>query len=255
MMMRQSAITSRILTLAMLWAVSLPAHAQSGPQGDSWESIAELPELTGLWIGVSGGGGGAQGPSLAPDYAAMLARYNDARASGEIEDGPAANCVPTGMPGMMGSSNYPQQFLLTPGKLTIIAEVYSQWRQIHTDGREHPDDPDLTFSGNSVGFWEDGTLVVDSVGFTTDTGMRGQGVRHSEQMRVVERMRLTGPDMMEIETTIHDPEALTEPWTYIRNYERRPDWDLTEYICLQNNRNFTTADGKAGINLEYKEKQ
>ncbi len=57
----------------------------------------------------------------------------------------------------------------------------------------HPEDPDLTFNGHSIGHWEDDTLVVDTVGFTTDTRDRQSfGMQHSDKMRIVERMRLNG---------------------------------------------------------------
>ena len=187
---------------------------------------------------------------MTPPYAARLAAYRDAQGRGDIQDTPAANCVPNGMPGIM-TQPYPIEFLLTPGKVTIIIEAYSQWRQIFTDGREHPEDPDLTFNGHSIGHWEGDTLVVDTVGFTTDTGLSGFGVKHSDKMRIVERMRLTARDTLQIETTVHDPEALTKPWVTTRNYGRHRDWTIAEYICQQNNRNFTTEDGKAGINLEH----
>jgi hypothetical protein len=48
---------------------------------------------------------------------------------------------------------------------------------------------------------------------------------------------------------VHDPEALSKPWTTTRVYGRHRDWNLAEYICQQNNRNFMTDDGKAGIDL------
>jgi hypothetical protein len=72
-------------------------------------------------------------------------------------------------------------------------------------------------------------------------------------MRIVERMRLSGPDTLEIETTITDPEALTKPYTSKAVYGRHRDWTLAEYVCQQNNRNFVTDDGKAGINLKHED--
>ena len=231
-------------------------QAQSEPRSDTFESLAKLPEIGGLWEVTFGGGPGGPGepPSLTPPYAARLAEYQQASARGDIEDGPAANCVPNGMPSIM-TQPYPIEILLTPGKVSILIEAYSQWRQIFTDGRSHPEDPDLTFNGHSIGHWEGDTLVVDTVGFTTDTALGNFGMRHSDKMRIVERFRLASPDRLEIETTITDPEALTKPWTRTSAYGRHRDWTLAEYQCQQNNRNFTTADGKAGINLEHEVQQ
>jgi hypothetical protein len=228
------------------------AAAQSTLPGNTWESIAKLPDWGGIWEVTFGGGprGAGEQPSLTPEYAKRLADYRAAQQRGDIQDTPAANCVPNGMPSIM-TQPYPLEILFTPGKVTIVIEAYSQWRQIFTDGRKHPDDPDLTFNGHSIGHWEGDTLVVDTVGFTTDTVLGFSGARHSEKMRIVERMRLSGPDTLEIETTITDSEALTKPWTSKSVYGRHRDWTLAEYVCQQNNRNFVTEDGKAGINLKH----
>jgi hypothetical protein len=239
-------------TIALV--VTAPLQAQSGSQGDTWESIAKLPDFGGLWEVTFGGGprGGGEPIALTPAYAAKLAEYNQATARGEIEDGPAANCVPNGMPSIM-TQPYPIEILFTPGKVTVLIEAYAQWRQIFTDGRAHPEDPDLTFNGHSIGHWEGDTLVVDTVGFTTDTSLGGGGMRHSEKMHIVERLRLAAPDRLEVQTTIDDPEALTKPFTRTAAYGRHRDWTLAEYVCQQNNRNFVTDDGKAGIDLTFEE--
>jgi hypothetical protein len=241
---------ARFVGLSAL-ASAFAAAAQSGPQGDTWESIAKLPDFASVWeITFGAGGFGGEQPSLTPEYAARAKAYQDAQRRGEIQDTPAANCVPNGMPSIM-TQPYPIELLLTPGKVTIVIEAYSQWRQVFTDGRPHPEDPDLTFNGHSIGHWEGDTLVVDTVGFTSDTRLGNYAFEHSDKMRIVERMRLTGPDTLEIETTVHDPEALTKPWTAKRAYARHRDWTLAEYVCQQNNRNFLTDDGKAGIDLEH----
>jgi hypothetical protein len=152
------------------------------------------------------------------------------------------------MPGIMGQP-YPMEFLLTPGKVTIVIEAYTQVRHIYTDGRTLPEDPDLKFHGTSVGRWEGNTLVVESVGFSPLTQIE-RGVPHSGSMRIVERFRLTEPDMMAIETTITDPKALTAPYTTTRTLKRYRNWTIAEYICEENNRNFVDEKGKAGIILE-----
>jgi hypothetical protein len=80
-------------------------------------------------------------------------------------------------------------------------------------------------------------------------------MRHSDKMRIVERFRLAAPDQLEVQTTITDPEALTKPMTRTAAYGRHRDWTLAEYVCQQNNRNFTTDDGKAGIDLSFEEEK
>ena|SRR5579862_2432116 len=217
--------------------------------GNTWESIPKLPDMSGVWEMTFGRGGFAppQQPALTPKYAAILKAFQEK----PPQDSPMSNCVPPGMPGTMGQP-YPIEILYTPGMVTVIAEAFMQVRHIYTDGRPHPDDPDLTFNGHSIGHWEGGTLVVDSVGFSKDTPLgMNMGVRHSEKMHIVERFQLKDPKTLEITTTIDDSEALAKPFVRTITYARHPDWTLAEYICQQNNRNFVDATGKAGINIQH----
>jgi hypothetical protein len=213
---------------------------------NAWSAIANLPNFVGVWEVTRNRAGGARPAPIAltPKYEVMQKAY----LANPPQDSPAANCVPPGMPGIMGQP-YPMEFLFTPGKVTILIEAYMQIRHIYTDGRKHPDDPDLTYNGNSIGHWEGDTLVVDSVGFTPDTPLAAQGMRHSAKMHIVERMRLLDANTLEIATTIDDAEALANPFTRTATFARHSDWTMAEYICQQNNRNFVDEKGKAGINL------
>jgi len=151
------------------------------------------------------------------------------------------------MPGIMGQP-YPMEFLLTPGKVTIVIEAYQQVRHIYTDGRPLPDDPDLKFHGTSIGRWDGDTLVVDTVGFSPLTELT-RYVSFSPKARIVERFRLADPDTMSIETTITDPDVLAAPSVSTRTLRRHRNWTTAEYICEENNRNSVDSGGKAGIDL------
>ena len=151
------------------------------------------------------------------------------------------------MPAIMGQP-YPIEILMTPGKVTIVIEAYTQVRHIYTDGRALPQDPDPTFFGTSVGRWEGNTLVVETVGL--EDVPRGLSFPYSDKIRIVERFRLADPNTMTIETTINDPEALTTPFSMgTRTFTRHRNWTIAEYICEENNRNFVDEKGKAGLNL------
>jgi hypothetical protein len=243
----QSATASFILVTAMFGVSSEITRAQratpNAPTPADWAALARLPDFNGVWEVSRGPGAAASRPSLTPAYEAKRKSY----LANPPEDTDAANCLPPGMPGIMGQP-YPMEFLLTPGMVTIIIEAYTQVRHIYTDGRALPADPDLDFQGTSVGRWEGDTLLVETVGFSPLTQME-RGVPHSDKMRIVERFRLTEPNTMSIETTITDPEVLAAPYTSIRNLSRHRNWTIAEYICEENNRNFVDANGKAGINL------
>jgi len=246
--------------LAILDLIALvspcPAADTGKLPGGTWASIAQLPDMNGVWemtfgrpTGAAARGAGDFGPpqqfALTPKYEALRKDF----LAHPPHDTPMANCVPPGMPGIM-SQPYPIEILFTPGMVTVIAEAFMQVRHIYTDGRPHPDDPDLTYNGHSIGHWDGDTLVVDTVGFTQDTPLgMNMGIKHSDKMHIVERFHLQDPKTLQITTTIDDPEALAKPWTRTISYARHPDWTLAEYICQQNNRNFVDASGKAGIDL------
>ena len=243
-------VAAVLMMLTELPATAQTAAAKTARTGADWSALAKLPDFTGVWeIGPGGGGGrgrGAapQGPSLTP---AAAAKRKELQSLGR-EDNQTANCVPPGMPGIMGQP-YPMEFLLTPGKVTIVIEAYTQIRHIYTDGRPLPEDPDLKFHGTSVGRWEGNALMVDTIGFSPLTELVAN-VPHGDKMRIRERFALTGPDTMSIETTVTDPDVLTAPYTTTRTLQRHRSWTIAEYVCQENNRNFVDEKGKAGIRLD-----
>jgi hypothetical protein len=259
---------------------SAQGFARKAPTAADWASLAKLPDFNGVWESAPGGGGvgrapagpatanpaagrgdGAAkggrapaaagsgragrggGPSLTPVYSAKA----QARVANPAEDAQAANCLPPGLPAIMNQP-YPMEILLTPGKVTIVIEAYTQVRHIYTDGRPLPADPDPLFYGTSVGHWEDDTLVVETVGLAQVP--RGLAFPYSEKLKIVERFKLTGPDTMTIETMLIDPEAFTAPYsTGTRTLARHRTWTIAEYICEENNRNFVDDKGNAGTKL------
>jgi hypothetical protein len=226
-----------------------PAAAAS-PQGDTWASIAKLPDWQGIWEldwQHSGALMRPAPPKLMPEAQAKLDAYRKAQTSGKNLQPEQANCLPPGMPQIM-TQPYPIEFLYSPGKVVIAVEAYTQLRHIFTDGRPHPKDPDDTFEGHSIGHWEGDTLVVDSVGFVKFS-MISPGVGHSDQMRIVERIRRTGPETIQIQQTITDPKVLAEPWTTVHPYRLVKD-DLREYICEQNNRDSADEEGRPGERIQ-----
>jgi len=153
-----------------------------------------------------------------------------------------------GVPQIM-TMPYPLEFIFSPGRVTIAIETDSQVRRIYTDGRKHPDDPDFTFNGDSIGHWEGDTLVVDTIALEPNVKL-APGLGHGEKVHIVERFRLTAPDHMEVTTTIDDPAVLTKPWTVVRPYIRHADWTIQEYVCEQNNHDSADEKGRSGFRLD-----
>lgn len=145
-------------------------------------------------------------------------------------------CLPAGMPGMM---QHPLMFemLQTAGKVTFIFED-GEVRRVHTDGRQHPAAGELqpNFSGDSIGHWEQQTLVVDTVGIDPRADLfMANDVRPTANMHVVERMTLENKDTLRIDTTITDDELFTAPYQYTRTYVRSP-LPMMNSSCVANNR-------------------
>jgi hypothetical protein len=166
-------------------------------------------------------------PQLTAEYASMQAsRAQGVRSNSET-------CRPTGMPNVM---RYPfaMEILFSPGRVTILLEYNSTIRRIYIDGRKHSDDQDPTYAGESIGRWEGDTLVVHTTGISPNAELL-PAVRTSGRTTVVERIRLTDADHLQIDTTVEDPIALRTPWRNSRIYERSL-YGFFDHVCLDNNR-------------------
>ena len=128
------------------------------------------------------------------------------------------------------------KIIQTPDQIVMLSETADPPRQIHTDGRPLPKDPDPTWMGYSVGHWEGDTLVVDTIGLNDRAWLDGFGHPRSESMRITERYRRRDFGHMDLEITFDDPKYYTEPFTISVKLRRIPDSDLLEYVCNENER-------------------
>jgi hypothetical protein len=154
-----------------------------------------------------------------------------------VADAPT-RCLPHGIPRLL-SSPYPIQIVTTPGQITWIHEVNRNQRWIYLD-EAHPANLPKTYLGHSTGKWEGDTLVIDTVALNDKTRIDEEGITHSDQLHVVERIRkveIDGVLHLESLITITDPVMFTRPWTTKRLYKARPDVRVIEYVCEENNRN------------------
>ena len=234
--------------LAMAVAAPLAASAADRPHDRraAYSALATLPDLDeGVWNidWRAARGPGQPKPQLSPE---AQAKADSAKREGLQNRN--ANCIPPGVPEIMGWP-YPIEFIYSPGRVTLAIESDSQVRRIYTDGRGHSADPDPTFNGDSIGHWEGDTLVIDTVALNPTTEI-APGVGHTDQAHIVERVRKTAPDALEIVTTVDDPKVLTAPWTTTTHFIRHRDWTIQEYVCEQNNHDSVDADGRPGFRID-----
>ncbi len=64
--------------------------------------------------------------------------------------------------------------------------------------------------GDSRGRWEGDSLVVDVRDLNNETWFDQAGNHQSEDMRVMERYTLTGPDTLLYEATMTDPKVFSQ---------------------------------------------
>jgi hypothetical protein len=151
------------------------------------------------------------------------------RATPDSED-PILSCLPPGVPRIM-LIPFPMQVIQTPGEVILLFEYDHYIRHIYMDRREHPKELDLTWMGDSIGWWEGNTLVVDTTGLNDKTWLDQVGHPHSDALHVVERIRRIDRDTLQDDLTIDDPKAYKKTWTGSQIFKRRPNWHLLEYVC------------------------
>ena len=126
---------------------------------------------------------------------------------------PRVNCMPRGVPGVFTENPHPTHIITTPGRFIQLIEVGNNWRLIYTDKRPHPEYPDPLFNGNSSAWWEGDTLIIDTIAIDERTWVTGGGWYHSDELRIVERIRRPSLNYLEYQFTATDPKVLTKPWT------------------------------------------
>ncbi len=166
------------------------------------------------------------------------------------KDDPEAQCLPAGVP---RQAPYPWRILQTETHMFFLFEgnIHS-YRQIFLDGRTHPDDPDPSWYGHSIGRLEGDTLVVDSIGFNDRFWFDFAGHPHTDQMHVVERFRRPDFDHLDYEITIDDPGAYTRPFVLEGHSTYQHGDELMEYICNENNKDVPLIVGKDPRNVYFK---
>ena len=134
-----------------------------------YADIDKLPDFSGVWIPDVKGQTIQETTDVPPwklEILPQIKRLNDEFKAGR----PAlilAHCLPHGMPSWMLITHNAFEILMTPGRVTLLGEGDgNRMRRIYTDGRGHPEDPDPSLHGHSIGHWEKDVLIVDTIGIS-----------------------------------------------------------------------------------------
>jgi hypothetical protein len=207
-----------------------PRRRDTAPHGPTPRLADGHPDLSGVWQGGGPIGDLAQG--LAPgETIPLLPAAKALMEKREAKNDPEANCLPTGIPRI---SPYPWRIVQTPTHIFFLFEgnIHS-YRQIFMNGK-HPADPDPTWYGHSTGTWDGDTLVVDTVGFNDKFWFDFDGHPHTEQLHTIERYTRKDLGTLENKVTIIDPGDYSRPFTLTFTARLRPNEELMEYICQEN---------------------
>jgi hypothetical protein len=168
-------------------------------------------------------------------YQPWLAKLVDERTGNQAIDDPHIRCLPDHFVRAYGLPHY-LKFVQTPGLLVMLNEYNGTYRQVFTDGRPVPKDPNPSWQGYSTAVWAGDTLVIDTIGFRDDTWIDWGGSVITEAATVRERIRRPDFGHLEVEVTVDDPKAYTKPWTVTLRQQFAPDTELIDEICAEGER-------------------
>ena len=233
-----------VATTALLLATLTAADAFDETPYPNWRGVWE--QLGGSkdspWDPSKPAGAGQQAP-LTPEYRAIYEATLRKEAEGGLEADPTKRCVPAGFPRVM-IATLPMEIVITPNAFYFMLREFNTLRRIYTDGRKFPDDLDPTYTGYSIGQWQDtdgdgkfDALVVETRGIKGPHAYDSSGIPFHKNGEAIVTEKLyadkANPNILHDEITTKDS-ALTRPWTVTRSYSRANpqallDW--SEYVC------------------------
>lgn len=237
-----SSVRKVSVVMMIVAALSLPlvlfGQSAAHPSPAKSQAAAKMPDLSGVWFideyhrNILP----KEDPPFQPWAEAKFKELQSAKLHQDPDSGPdpTERCIPPGIPREM-LQPFPWEIVQTRDRVIMIFEYQSLIRQIFTDGRGHPKDLEPTYMGNAIGKYEGDTLVIDTIGFNDKTWLDPMGLPHSDAMHVTEHLRRVDHDTLVDEYTIDDPKAYTKPWTTQKTFKLKPDWQIQEYVCTENN--------------------
>jgi hypothetical protein len=261
-------VAAAVVSAAVFSACTTASEAPEGVQDQDAQSVPRMPDgtpdFTGVWVGPGFAHTGEEfdKPTVSrytvenmapirPEGQALL--YRPYTGNVRIDD-PTGVCLPNGLTRQIPSP-YSQQWIQTSDQLIVLYEYMHFFRVIPfgPSNREHAPDLEPTYMGDSIGWWEDDTLVIDTTGLREwvldayhppDGGSRW----HSDRLHVVERIRFTDGINASYDVTIDDPAIFEAPWVENWQMELKPTWKIFEFVCDDNDRcrtgNCTESDAQ-----------
>jgi hypothetical protein len=148
-------------------------------------------------------------------------------------------CITRGVVGSVlrvvyGNGN---RIVQAPGMVAITYEMIHDTRVFYTDGRPHVSPSIKQYLGDSRARWEGDVLVVETTNLTdkTSIGGNGNGLRHSDRMRITERFKRVADDVLQYQFTVDDPLTYTAPFTMSMPLTPLDGGVILPYECHEGN--------------------
>jgi hypothetical protein len=227
--------------------VAMPSGAENPPAKGLDQTFRQAEGIAGVYVGI---------PKLtvlpgnrkdagSPEEVALTPSESGKIKSVDLSRDPLKQCAPIGPFRMMALDDLKFEFIpaktFSDGVLFILYEdvAHGLLRQIHMGRGEHEysrvaradDDQKGLWLGDSVGHWEENTLVVDTVNFNDKVWLNGNGAHHSGALHLVERIRpVLDGKYIEYKMTAEDSQAIAKPYTYTR-YFAKSNYEIQEDVC------------------------
>jgi hypothetical protein len=164
----------------------------------------------------------------------VMRKDNEGVLAGKFAFTARSSCQPGGVPGfdvLLGGALY---ILQSPTEVTMLFSGNAEVRHIRLNA-SHSANPKPSWYGESVGHYQDDTLVVDTIGLNNRTFLDNYRTPHTDKLHVTERWHMIEDGKkLEILLTIDDPDTFNQPFQELRQYDRvRRAW--VEDVCSENN--------------------
>ena len=199
------------------------------------------PNLSGLWVPRE-----VSGDFLNSENVQEWAQQRmEASEENFFADSPRFNCLPSGPGSYPAGAAYGgmRRFVHGPGIIAVLNSDLT-YRQIFLDGRELEAEPFPTWTGYSVGHWDGDTLVVESNGYNDRTWLHGEGLPHTENLRITERYRRTAFGHMQLDITYDDPGTFHSPVNATIALRFAADTELLEVVCNESSKGTSHYNGE-----------
>jgi hypothetical protein len=237
-------------------AKQAPARAKPKPKlvgawwytGDAPPATPGPPDLTGVWY--DGPSGDLSKYTLAGQELILTPYGKQRYDTVDHSKDPNTYCLPPG-PARMVTMAHPTMIIQRPDVVAFLQESQRVFRIVYTDGRSHPDDINdyPEWMGSSIGHWESGTLVVDTVSINDRTWLDTSGHEHSDKLHLTESYRLADRNALEMTVRYEDPVFFVKPFTTKRVLKRQIGDRILDQACSENEKdikNLVPTIGEAG---------